>query len=179
MRLLIVTVLLISVLSSGCTPTPIYKEPMDLDHSARVSLSLSDESLISGIAIVGIVDGTIVCGEPLPNYRKMLVISKGNPLVKDLNRNGARVPAGQSITLSVSGLNDGFKGCGRLVSFTPKSGGNYEIGMANKTMRIPFPFANKVIECPIVIAETSQDEHGKAVYTEVDLTYVSCQEKRH
>lgn len=177
MRSHIATVLLISLLSAGCTPTPIYKEPIDLDGSARISLSLSDESLLAGIGIVGIVDGKIVCGEPLPNYRKMVVISKGNPLVKDLNRSGARVPAGQTITLSVSGLNDGFKGCGRIISFTPKSGGNYEIRMANKTMRSPYAFANKTIECPIVIAEAIQDKHGNAANTEVDITYESCQEK--
>lgn len=175
MRSLSISLTLITGLIAGCsTPTPIYKEPTDIADTARLSLSLSDESLIAGIAIVGIVEGEIICGQPLPNYRKMIVISKGNPLVKDLNRNGALIPGGQKIVLSVSGLNDGFKGCGRTFSFTPKPNGNYEIGMANTTMRKYYKWDNVRIECPVVVTEAARDDRGNVVGKGLDITYESC-----
>ena len=52
------------VMLQACTPIPIYQAPSPGPDTAKLKLSFTDESLISGVVIVGQVDGEIIyeCG---------------------------------------------------------------------------------------------------------------------
>lgn len=160
--------LLLMVSLASCAPIPIYQPPTDTTQSAQLKLSLKDESRLLGVAIISRIEGDIICGEPLPNLQKMIVISKGNPLISNLNPSGVYIPAGRRFTLSAMGLNDGFRECGRIVSFVPKAGSRYEITLTNITTRTSDapPTA-----CPIGLVEVTP---GTSTKEPVETTYEQC-----
>ena len=169
------SLLLIAFGCSACTPIPIYQPPANVSESAHIRLSLKDESLLSGVATISQIEGNIVCGEPLPNLKRLIVISKGNPLISNLNASGTYIPTGQKFTFSAIGLNDGFRGCGKIVSFVPQKTERYEITMANATDRSP---SSAPVACPIQVTKTSQSEGAKGVVAKpVAITYEQCQAK--
>lgn len=165
------TILPLIVSVAACTPIPIYQPPSDTSQSAHLKLSLKDQSLLAGVAIISQTEGEIDCGEPLPNVKKMIVIAKGNPLISDLNPSGTYIPAGRKFTFVAMGLNDGFRECGRIVSFVPKTGSNYEITLTNTTIRSPY---SAPTVCPIELIEVIPDTNAKGDVLPVETIYEKC-----
>ena len=153
---------------AGCTPIPIYKSAAGVD-TAHIALSFQDQSILAGVAMISRIEGKITCGEPLPNLQRMIVISKGNPLITDVNREGVHIPANKRFTLVATGLNDGFSACGRVISFLPNAGSRYEIAMTNTTVR---QSGAAPAACPIGLVEVLPDDSGRKP---VEVVYEECQ----
>ena len=168
----LINIAVLTVSLNACAPIPIYQPPSDTKNSAHIRLSFEDESILAGVATVSRIEGDIICGEPLPNLERMIVISKGNPLITNVNPTGTYIPAGKKFTFSAVGLNDGFKGCGRVVSFFPKKGRHYEIGLTNKTLRNSY---DESIPCPLQVFEVLQGDSGsEKEKSSVEITYEEC-----
>jgi hypothetical protein len=167
--------LLLALLLASCTPVPIYKPPADTAQAAQLRLAFKDRSLLSGVATIARTEGENICGEPLPNYQKMIVISKGNPLISNLNESGTYIPAGRKFTLVAMGLTDGGKTCGRVLSFVPKTGSRYEITATN-------PMGGTVGAdpgCAIQVVEvTDYNETNASPVRPVDFQYEECKPRK-
>jgi hypothetical protein len=169
MKISVVSILALTLTS--CAAIPVYEPPTDLAQSAHLRLALKDQSLLAGVATIRHIDGDIICDQPLPNQKKMIVISKGNPLISDLNPSGTYIPAaGKKFTFMAMGLNDGFRECGRVVSFVPKAGNRYEITLVNAAMR---GSNSQALACPVEIVDVSRKENPVSV----DVTYETCRPK--
>lgn len=120
--------------SVACTPIPIYQPPSDRVDRAHIKIDFQDESLLFGVAILYKVEKPILCGKPM-KVERMVVISKGNPLISDQNPAGVYVPTGRRMTLSSMGLNDKNPACGRAFSFIPEAGKSYSLRVANNSDR--------------------------------------------
>jgi len=125
----LVTVALVVTLSA-CTPIPIYKPPSDDVDRAHIKIDFQDQSLLFGVAMLYRVVNPIVCSQPM-KVERMLIINKGNPLIKDLNPTGAEIASGKRMTFTLMGLHDGLASCGRAFSFVPEAGKQYALRASN------------------------------------------------
>ncbi|MHA7681574.1 hypothetical protein [Cupriavidus sp. PET2-C1] len=114
------------VILSGCATKTRYIEPNSAAPRARLSIDVQTVKLISGFATVDVVAGPSKCGQEYPDSKRAIVISRGNPLISNINAEGIWVNADQPIHLVTMMGMDGFS-CGQALSFTPEAGGNYQL----------------------------------------------------
>lgn len=168
----LLTTLLLAASLVSCSSIPIYQPPSDLSASAQLKLSFKDESFLTGIGQLSRTDGDIICKQKLPNYEKMIRISKGrisNPLVSNLNASGVYIPAGRKLTLSAMAVNDGFPPCNsRIISFVPKIGSIYQVNLTNTTVKLP---VSAPAICEMELVEVSPD---LGTQEPVEVTYEKC-----
>lgn len=97
-------------------------------------LDFKDDSIIAAIGVVDRFQGPAACGQPLASQARVLRLSRGNPLVRDINRGGIAIPAGEKFSFLATLLIDSFAPCNFVSSFTPKAGATYELYLASRSL---------------------------------------------
>lgn len=122
----------VGLLLSGCTSLPAYEQASQEQDRAFVKPVLSTTKLLAGVGNVYAFERPATCGEKFPGQKKLLTISQGNPLVKDINGGGVWIPAGKRFYFSTLVLMDGFQ-CGQAASFMPEKNGSYEMRLSGES----------------------------------------------
>ncbi|MBB6578025.1 hypothetical protein HNP33_002093 [Comamonas odontotermitis] len=112
--------------SSGCAIKERYVEPKSDEPRARLNTNIKTSNIISVVTVVDVVDGNVKCGEKYQGAKRAIAISRGNPMVEDINPDGLWVNADREINLVMLMANDGFA-CVHNAKFTPEAGGIYEL----------------------------------------------------
>lgn len=143
---------------AGCVAVPEYKQTATEATGAYLIPKVETSTLVSGAATVSLFDDPAVCGEPFPNLRHVFKISKGNPLISNLNADGAWVPANVKTNLSVMVLLDGGF-CGMAFSFTPKQGQRYQLNIHGVRGKM-LPFQPPSCEVSVAMIDSAGRKTG-------------------
>lgn len=123
----------------GCTTSPAYKLSESSKTKAYLTFEYTEGNFslnptnfgkqlsLSSVAKVSLIDGPVICGEPLKRPQKLFVRNHGNPLVSELNIDGLWIEAERKLIFSAISIPNLKNVCGRVASFTPKNGTKYVI----------------------------------------------------
>jgi len=134
------TAIALSAISlTACTAIPVYQLPESTKAKAYLSFEYTENNFslnptifgkpfaISSVGKISLIDGPLMCAEIHKNPQKLFVISHGNPLISDLNKDGAWVEAERKLLFHAMSIPNPKNICGRVASFTPKAGEKYVI----------------------------------------------------
>jgi len=126
-------VLLFPLLAAGCVSAPTYVLPQDVADRAFLKVDHRDRSIISGALRVDRRTGPPACRNLLMNpafqgSEKLIMKSFGNPLITDVNPDGAWIPAGQKMIFSAIWMADSTH-CTVTAAFTPEKDVHYVLGL--------------------------------------------------
>ena len=157
------------LLLSGCTSLPAYEQASEDQDRAFVKPVLSTTKLLAGVGNVYAFERPATCGEKFPVQKKLLTISQGNPLVKDVNGSGVWVPAGKRFYFSTLVLMDGFQ-CGLAASFMPEKNGSYEMWLSGESSFNRYVPA----KCSVAMMRLEREKAAEAVKVDSSFRLEAC-----
>ena len=166
-----------TLLLSACTPIPVYQFPESSKAKAYLSFEYTENNFslnltnfgkqfaISSVGKISLIDGPLMCAEIHKNPRKLFVLSHGNPLISDLNKDGAWVEAERKLIFHAMSIPNPKNICGRVASFTPKAGGKYVIHLDQ----------SEDVSCSVNVSEIIENQNNERTRTPVaDFQLESC-----
>ena len=167
----LITVFVITGLC-GCVAIPEYKQIANNSNGAYIVPSLTTLKLLAGAATVDVVDSPAICGEKYLDPKRIFRLAQGNPMISNLNQDGAWVPSSMPINLVVMVMMDGFN-CGQAISFLPEQGGKYRLDISGKSS-----FSKYIPPtCEILVSKIGAT--GQDLGPAPELRPLPCIEKSH
>jgi len=128
-----VAVLVFPFLLAGCVSAPTYVLPDSVTDRAFLKVDHKDRSIISGALRVDRRTEPPACSNLFMNpafqgSEKVIMKSFGNPLITDINPDGAWIPAGERLMFSAIWMADSSH-CTVTAAFTPEKNSHYVLGL--------------------------------------------------
>jgi hypothetical protein len=112
----------IPLVLSGCATQPVYVLP-ESAQKAFLKFDFVLHPMAISVAKVSTMGSDWDCNPSIPNAQTLVIISRGNPLVSDVNVAGLNIEAGKKLRVFA----DLIMVCSRYGSFTPKPGSTYDL----------------------------------------------------
>lgn len=112
-----------------CGCAPLYQLPDQRSPRAELKFSYESKMMRPNVATFAYSENSLNCQLGLQEGTKRLaVISRGNPMVSDVNVNGLFVAAEQKFRIKADAIPlRPEDGCFKIVTFTPRGGAAYEV----------------------------------------------------
>jgi hypothetical protein len=123
------SILLLSLLITGCAGLPNYTEPPTNIPLAKLKVTSNFDAPFLGYStFVNVHTEENTCGKSFgsKSAARLIVLDVGNPLISELNPNGVKLPVGSKYSFMIMSV-AGMSNCTIFASFNPKAGQNYEI----------------------------------------------------
>lgn len=116
----------LSGLLAGCAPN--YKVPDDSPFVANLQFKYTSSMQLLHTGRFAYSPSPVKCSLGAQEGEQQLaIISKGNPLISDLNANGLPIAAGKPFRLKAEGIPIRPEdGCFKIMTFVPRAGATYE-----------------------------------------------------
>lgn len=170
-RYALVAILPFFIVPTGCTVAPTYRLPEDVQDRAFLTLSYSESSLIAGTVKVSKFQPPAICGKVHSNPETVFVLSRGNPLISNVNPDGVWIPANSKFSFVAISMRDGLPACGYSASFTPKADRAYKLKVLHGVRNSNSEAGN----CSVVVEEIiSGNSDTKESIPEESFQLESC-----
>ncbi|CAN7417832.1 hypothetical protein [Rhizobacter sp. LjRoot28] len=138
------------IVLTACASQRPYEIPPTVTDRAHLQVEFAEESVLSGAVRVDRRIAAHSCDGALMNplfvdSEQLVVVSKGNPLLSNLNLTGVWIPAGEKAVLAIMSLRDA-RSCSSVVAFDSVKDRRY-------ALRVGAPGAGA--QCPLQLVQRS------------------------